>query len=129
MMLGDYHRLATKVIDFLNQFPPKEAKHVLRQPVVAAMFGTWSKSARASNDFWEPVVTGFNMSSGDARWTLRESLKEAILPSRERALRTPGKQAVDPETMYRWCAHAWAKFRAKKQLRRIRPQSGKIVTF
>ena len=81
-----------------------------RQPVMAAMFATFNKSPAKAPEFWDPVLTGMNLTAKtDARFALRETLlrittSKHISGGKERRL-------MNAEDTYRVCVSAWNKWR------------------
>jgi hypothetical protein len=105
--------LGVKVGKFLTDTASgKDGKLVRRAPVVAAMFGTWSKSGGASVDFWSAIVTGAGLSKNDPRNRLRAELLSASVGSGDQ---TAGKKNRTQEQMLRLCINAWNAWRAGEE--------------
>lgn len=93
-----------------------EHKHLLRHPVLAAMFATFDKVHTMAPDFWNPVATGIGLErKTDARLKLRDMLMQSSVKA------TPtGKDHVPPETMYRLAIQAWNHWRADEPVQVLR---------
>lgn len=89
---------------------------------IAAMFATFSASAKASVEFWNGVGTGLGLNEKhDARWQLRK-----YLDTHSQSLRSLGK-TVSAEDVYRVCIMAWNKWRKNdKVLTGLRPTDKRI---
>ena len=96
----------------------KEAPHLRRSPVMAAMVGSFDKVATKAPEFWQPVADGLGLNKSDPRYRLREYLQKTVLHASRGSQRDP----VDAETMYRVCVNCWNKWRQGK-LMQMTPRS------
>jgi hypothetical protein len=91
----------------LNHDGRSTSKHLQRQPVVAAMFGTWQKARAASTGFWQAVrdETGATPTLPDrtlARYLMTHGVEGAGVPRSRKA---------DRKEFYVKCIHAWNAWR------------------
>jgi hypothetical protein len=89
----------------------QRCNQLLRQPVAAAMFSTWTKAKGAASEFWSAVrdESGTSASSADrklSRYLLVIGMKKM---DRGGHLRTAG-----PREVYVKCLHAWNAWRNKE---------------
>jgi hypothetical protein len=119
MLLTTHNKLALMVGGMLKEVKPSEAKHVLRAPVVAAMFATFNKAQKDSVEFWQVVRDGLGVGSKtDARYTLRNWLMNASL-AKSQVVNGDSKILL-AEEMLRGCLVAWNAYRAGRELKQIR---------
>ena len=93
----------------------KEGLHLLRGPVLAAMFRTWKKDRKAASEFWTLVKTGDGKSGSADRKLFRYLLTCSVRIGN--GARTGGEQrkaAVTPREVYIKCIHAWNAWRNKE---------------
>ena len=113
LLKTDNLEIGVKVGKFLTEKAGgKDGALVRRAPVIAAMFGTWSKSAAASDEFWTSVIEGVGFTKNDARNKLRAELLSASVGN---GGRTSGKKNISQEEMFRLCLHAWNAWRAGEE--------------
>ncbi len=86
----------------------KGSKHLMRQPVAAAMFGGFNKSIAAATDFWTAVRDGSHPSREDATRKLERYLLTSGL---ETSGMTRHTRPVPTREMYVKCLHAWNAWR------------------
>ncbi len=85
-----------------------EKKHLRRAPVVAAMFGTWEKFPRLSEEFWQSVADGVGIDSKtDPRLKLRNWLQSISLHRQS----VYAAANVKPEAVFRVCIRMWRAWR------------------
>lgn len=118
LLLTEHAGEAELVSDFLRTLPPRESRHVLRGPVVAAMFATFALGPRKAKEFWVPVADGVNIgSSNDPRMRLRNLLVDLSAIG--------AKPSGGQEHLYRLCIVAWNAFRSKTDVRTLKaPEDG-----
>jgi hypothetical protein len=93
-----------------------EHKHLLRTPVIAALFATFDKVPTLAPDFWNPVATGLGLEKKtDPRLKLRDFLLQSDLKAGQ-----GGKNYVPTESMYRVCIQAWNHWRKSSSVQVLR---------
>ncbi len=106
--------VSVKVGKFLtDKAGGKEGALVKRAPVVAAMLGTFAKSAEGAEEFWRSVIEGSGFLKNDPRNKLRSELLRYSVGN---GGRTAAKTNLTPEQMLRLCIHAWNAWRSKREL-------------
>jgi hypothetical protein len=119
MLLTTQNKLALMVGSLLKEAKPSESRHILRAPVVGAMFATFHKAQKDSIEFWQVVRDGLGVGSkSDPRHTLRNWLMTAGLAKSVAA--NGDNKIVTQEEMYRGCLGAWNAHRAGRDLKQIR---------
>jgi hypothetical protein len=119
MLLTTQNKLALMVGSLLKEAKPSESRHILRAPVVGAMFATFNKAQKDSIEFWQVVRDGLGVGSkSDPRHTLRNWLMTAGLAKSVAA--NGDNKIVTQEEMYRGCLGAWNAHRAGRDLKQIR---------
>ncbi len=97
----------------------KNAFHIRRSPVVAAMFATFEKSATDSINFWTPVRDGVGLDSAyDPRLQLRNKLMSTAMNKGKGP--STGRTLASSEEMFRWCIYAWNVFRRGGQMKQLK---------
>jgi hypothetical protein len=89
-----------------------QSKHLQRQPVAAAMMGSWTRAKGAATEFWEAVrdETGTSPNLPDrklARYLMTTGVDTGGGGSRR-------LRPVPPREMYVKCVHAWNAWRKKE---------------
>ena len=106
-----YNRVGKYVVSYWTQWP-----EVRRAAVIGAMMATFNKSAAIGPEFWTPVVSGLSLNEKtDPRWFLRKYIEH-----HSHGARTPGKDTVTSEEMYRICIACWNYYRQDKPARAVR---------
>ena len=119
MLLTTHNKLALMVGGILHEVKPSEARHVLRAPVIGAMFATFQKAQKDSVEFWQVVRDGLGVGSKtDPRYTLRNWLMNASLA--KSTVANGDSKIVTTEEMLRGCLAAWNAHRAGRELKQIR---------
>ena len=116
-VLGDYRELAEQVGAFLSKLNASRNHHghMFRAPVVAALYGTFEKDAKAAQTFWDSVARGIGYDTEEAPEARLHALLRNTVVGGGRDYR--GTRAnVPSEAMYRSCLHAWNKFRAGENM-------------
>jgi len=117
LLKTDAYQLAKHVVKFLMTID-KESRHIMRRPVVAAMFATYNKAIAAADDFWSPVRDGTGMrDSDDPRLKLRNALMSSSVNIGNGV---ESKKAVSSEEMFRWCIQAWNCYRVGQSLKQVK---------
>ena len=115
----DHYDLARKVCAFLDKHSSRDYKHLMRAPVVGAMFATFNKAPQIALDFWGPVATGTGIDKvGDPRLKLRNELQRVAVDSGQGSL--SHKKIVSQEYMFRQCVAAWNAFRDGRSLQLLK---------
>ncbi|HCH59797.1 MAG TPA: hypothetical protein DEV73_04265 [Candidatus Zambryskibacteria bacterium] len=115
----DHYDLARKVCAFLDKHSSRDYKHLLRAPVVGAMFATFNKASQIAVEFWIPVATGTGIEKvGDPRLKLRNELQRAAVDSGMGS--HSDKKIVSQEFMFRQCITAWNAFRDGRTLQLLK---------
>lgn len=123
LLMTDYHDLAKKVGPFLDESFGKDSRHIMRRPVIGAIFATFEKAAQPSLDFWRAVRDGVGFTNKyDARLTLRNALLQTSINSGAGA--RSDKKAAGGEEMHRWCRNAWNAWRRGEELKILRAVLG-----
>jgi|10_taG_2_1085330.scaffolds.fasta_scaffold00245_30 hypothetical protein len=117
LMIGEHKGLCLLVGNFLKASARKEARHMWKAGVIAAMMATYSKRPRIATDFWPAVRDGFAEDAKgktDARLRLHRELLQA-------AVGTKGpvgdRKVVTNEELYRGCIRAWRNWRTGKTMK------------
>ncbi len=119
LMLTTHHKMAMSVGAFMRTWNAKDHKHMMRQPVTAALCATFAKAPQISLDFWKAVLDGINLSDKkDACYVLRNYLMTSQL-----SLAGANVRRITSEVMYRGCLQAWNSYRQGKPLVSFRPQT------
>jgi len=80
LLKTDHYDLARKVCSFLDDHTARDQRHILRAPVVAAMFATFNKAPQVALEFWGPVAAGTGIEKlGDPRLKLRNELQRSAV--------------------------------------------------
>lgn len=96
---------------FLQEYAMKDAKELLRQPVVAALFGSFERLPTKASEFWQPVADGIGFQNKtDPRYKLRKWLADHTTGA-PGYTRSKEKKSVADETMFRICCVAWNHWR------------------
>lgn len=83
-----------------------DAIFMRRAAVIGAMFATFEKNIKSSDEFWSPVANGLNLKDKtDARWQLRR-----FLESHGHSI-VKGMEKVSQEELYCVCLNAWNNWR------------------
>lgn len=99
------------------QIHANENKFLGRAGVLGAVFSTFEKSVRASDDFWTPVCNGIGLSAKtDARWKLRDWLIGHAV-----SVEAIHSKKTSTEETYRICIQAWNRWRAGENVSMLRP--------
>lgn len=97
-----YRDAAIGIGDVLN-VNAKKAKHLLRAPVIGAMYATFLRDPEAAADFWRKVRDGDNLpGQNDSRLLLRNLLLTSSIESGRGEAR-----CLHREEAYRLCVDAW----------------------
>jgi hypothetical protein len=86
-------------------------QHLWRSPVVAAMYTTFQKSRKASNDFWLAVRDGTGSTPKAADRVLHRFLLTKFVNQGSGASAKSAKSLCPPREMYVKCLHAWNAWR------------------
>jgi hypothetical protein len=100
-----------KTMGFRSQQGGKAHAHVLRGPVVTAMFATHIRSPRVATDFWKQVVEESAPDNQDPTRVLSRYLVRAVLAGSTSRGRGAGKKMADFREIYVKCVHAWNAWR------------------
>lgn len=103
---------------------PKECKHINRAPVIGAMFATWRKNKGESAIFWIRVRDGENLAKNDPAIMLRDFLMVTVAGGSTGYV--PGKRSVTYTDMYARCVTAWNAYRAKRKIKKLRFDKGRV---
>jgi hypothetical protein len=116
-MTGDYLETTQLVGQFLFEDQRNQAKHLLRAPVIGAMFATFNKAPGngkwSARKFWESVRSGASLEVEDPRMRLFRELLATSLVDRGSA----GKKRYSREQLYIVCLYAWNAWREKRTLK------------
>lgn len=117
LLLTDHYKTAIAVGGFLAACNAAAGKHLLRQPVMGAMFATFDKLPQVSKEFWPVVYDGLGVTEKrDLRYMLRNYLMLSSLSHGKTELKQ-----VSSEEMYRGCLLAWSNWRANKSVNHLQP--------
>lgn len=112
-LLTTHKTMAKRVASYLEECNPADHRHILKTPVIAALFATFNEAVAASREFWDPVADGTGFSSkNDPRNRLRAKLLEVM--------RLTGKKRPKPEAVYQACLRAWNAWREGDELASLR---------
>jgi hypothetical protein len=107
VVLVDKHKDVFQLVATVLQDNKENAKLIRRQPVIAAMFATFSKVPTKARGFWQPVADGIGFESKtDPRYKLRQTLQDAVLN-----VTSSSKKPTAPEDLFRMAILAWNKWR------------------
>lgn len=90
----------------------KEARHLLRSPVIAAIWKTYNKNKEAAGKFWKLVKTGDGLPGCPTRKLERLLLSSSISMGRGATHRK--QVSLGQREMYVKCIHAWNAWRTNK---------------
>lgn len=123
LMRVNHLDLAKKVGQFITDEAGESARHILRRPVIGAMFATFNKAAAPAREFWQAVRDGVGfVDKHDPRLTLRNGLLSASISLGIGA--QPDRKSVAVEEMHRWCLNAWNAWRRGDQLKILKAVLG-----
>lgn len=117
LMQGEYYHVVSNVAAVLANTSNRDSRHLLRAPVVAAMFATFRRGVNAAKEFWEGVRLGENMKANDPRYRLREELRDSSITIRGGQ---SSKRRVGREEVYRQCVFAWNAFCESRPITSLR---------
>ena len=121
LMLKKEAPLCTKVAGFLDQFGKREYRHIMRGPVIAAMFETFRRSPNSAIEFWTAVATGVGFASEkDARRKLHKLILTTAVGSSGTTTARIGGDSLPGEAMYRLCIQAWNAWRKSEPVTAFR---------
>ncbi len=86
----------------------RQSKHLIRQPVVAAMFATWQKAKANASEFWSAVRDETGVSPKLPDRTLARYLLTVGVDSGSGSARV---RKAQPREFYVKCLHAWNAWR------------------
>lgn len=120
----NHYDLAMKVCAFLDKFGAKDYRHIMRTPVVAAMFATFNRAPQVATEFWTTVANGLRVEkAADPRMRLRNELQRTAIAFGNGT--QSDKKTVSQEFMYRQCLVAWNAYREDRTLQIIKvPATG-----
>jgi hypothetical protein len=119
-ILCEDRELALRIGRMLNPLSRTAHGHLLRAPVIGAMFLTTERDAGDAAKFWESVASGVGFErADDPRNRLRSELLRMSIPS---SLSTHGssKRHVSSEYMLRACLVCWNAWRGGRELKLLR---------
>lgn len=117
-----YYDLTMKVAAFLGELSQGSHKHLLRAPVVAAMYATFEKAPQIAREFWMAVANGVGVdTASDARLRLRDKLMQTSVGLGGGA--SSAKAKMTQEEMFRICLRAWNRHREGKPVNQLKPGS------
>lgn len=118
LIQSDFPDLFRTVAQFVQDHCANH-RHMLRHPVVGAMFATFEKVVTKAPEFWLPVATGIDIpSKNDPRLRLRDLLMQAALTSKAQ-----GRDYMGYEAMYRACLYCWNRWRRGEDVKLLRAPS------
>ena len=86
MMVGEYQRETREIGSSLASHASREARHLLRGPVIAAMYGTFhiapGRGQRSAYVFWDGVRSGSHLDERDGRMRLFKYLLTSAVSDR-----------------------------------------------
>jgi len=95
----------------------KEYDHVMRAPVIAAIFATTEKNKKASHVFWQGVREGIGLTKRSPQLKLRDYLQTRTVNTGRGA----GKKATTSrEGMYRVCVGMWNAWREGREVSQVK---------
>lgn len=101
-----------------------DARHLVRQPVIGAMFDNFNKVPTIAPDFWEKVATGLGLDDKrDPRYHLREFLTRVVM---QKSPSASLKRLADSEEIYRICVQAWNHWRKGGAVQMLRPTKERV---
>lgn len=119
LLRTDQYDLARKVCAFLDKYTSRDYKHIMRAPVVAAIFATFHKAPQIALDFWGPVASGTGIEKvGDPRLKLRNALQVVAVDVGNGS--HSDKKTVSQEFMFRQCITAWNAYREGRSLQLLK---------
>ena len=119
LLRGEYRAAAIKIGQLLEGVPLYEVKHMMRAPVIGAMFITYKAKARDADIFWHSVRDGTGIDKpNDPRKRLEKMLMSSGLPSYEKN----GKRTMNAEVMLRRCLESFTAFISNRPMSDLRTQ-------
>jgi hypothetical protein len=117
----EYTGLFQQVGEFLKK--NYRAKHVLRQPVVAAMLDNFQRVPTIATQFWQPICDGLNLNeASDPRYQLKKYLENTALAMKTRDT----SRVVGSEEMYNICIPVWNAWRKNEKRQTLRPSKVRV---
>lgn len=115
----EHYDLTRKVCGFLDRHSSRDYRHLMRAPVVGAMFATFHKAPQIAIEFWTAVATGTGIEKvGDPRLKLRNELMRVAVDTGNGS--HSDKKTVSQEFMFRQCITAWNAFREGRTLQLLK---------
>jgi hypothetical protein len=114
LLSGPYKSAALHICRILAGGTKPNMGHMLRSPVIAAMFATYRKSITQSDIFWKGVRDGESLrGKNNPILRTRDYLMNSGISDRGSTLL---KKKVPAEKMFRQCILNWAAFREKRDV-------------
>lgn len=125
LLQTEYADICNKVANFCEQYPKiTSCPFMRRASVTAAMFETFSRVQRESEEFWNSIKTGVGISSvDDPRIRLRNALMTTR--SQKEAIKTD-KKTASRETIYRWCISMFNAWRTNQSVKALKVTNKRI---
>ena len=96
-----------------------DAIFVRRSAIIAAMFATFDKVVKPSDEFWSPIFTGLQLEDkNDHRYQLRRYIE-----SHSHTIGR-GKDVITQEDLFRVCINMWNHWRAGHRISSVRVPGG-----
>ncbi len=101
-----------------------------RVPVLAAIYGTWTKSAAGAQEFWHQVARGGIEYEDDAPSTVLDAWLKDTKEANAKAKVERGLVGLKPYDFYNGCIYAWNAFRSERRVKdkKIKPNTDKGIT-
>lgn len=117
IMLTEHSDLVLNVGEYLSKYVSRDINHIMRSPVIAALFATFNADYSDSITFWDGVCTGLDFSSAkDPRRQLYRVLLENSVAFGGGATFKTTKKIMSQETMMNLCIVAWNAWREGRGL-------------
>lgn len=121
LMQTKFLEVSTRVGVLYLRWTVKDHKHMMRAPVIGALYATFQKAPRIAEEFWTVVASGVGIDSeNDARHRLRNHLMTYSVGA------SPGKRSQSAEEMYRICLSAWNSFRDSREVKVFKPSNSRL---
>jgi hypothetical protein len=105
----------------------EESHNCRRAAVIAAMFSTFEKNIKASEEFWVPVWSNIgHTSKTDPRYKLRVFIDSHTQKPRTSSVSYNMESHIATETLYRVCVNTWNRWRDGSEVATVRTTDKRV---
>ena len=105
---GEHRDHALAIARLLTEKTSEETRHMLRSPVIGAMFASYAIAPRIASMFWKNIRDGSGLKDSSPEHKLHKWLLTRGIRDKNRAT---DRTFVSGEQMYRMCIHMWNSYR------------------